>query len=166
MSHPLQAVSWSSFSATRTQSFLWKSHKQWKDISEQPNSSHQCQLLIYCKTVLSTLSVCRCCMRPPTFSCSRSADRIAYDRLVADFEALECVRARQKERKADGTEKEPPDGALAAESAAERYLSAMPAAQQTRESVRQSDASLFTLRCMMPLRRSALCARVLLLGFD
>lgn len=76
--------------------------------------------------------------------------RIAYDRLVADFEALECVRARQQERKAGGAETEPPDGddgvagAVAAEAAAERYLSALPAAQQTRESVRLYEKSLIT----------------------
>lgn len=66
-------------------------------------------------------------------SCGR---RVAYDRLVADFEALECVRGRLQRRRAGVGE--PPDyasGALAAEEAAERYLTKMPAAQQTREAV-------------------------------
>lgn len=62
--------------------------------------------------------------------------RVAYDRLVADFEALECVRHRLQRRRAGVGE--PPDyasGALAAEEAAERYLTKMPAGQQTREAV-------------------------------
>lgn len=62
--------------------------------------------------------------------------RVAYDRLVADFEALECIRDRLRRRRAGIGE--PPDyasGALAAEEAAERYLTKMPAAQQTREAV-------------------------------
>ena len=64
--------------------------------------------------------------------------RVAYDRLVADFEALECVRDRLQRRKVGTMEGEPADcasGALAAEEAAERYLSKMPAAHQTREAV-------------------------------
>lgn len=57
---------------------------------------------------------------------------------MADFEALECVRGRLQRRRAGVGE--PPDyasGALAAEEAAERYLTKMPAAQQTREAVRE-----------------------------
>lgn len=67
--------------------------------------------------------------------------RIAYDRLVADFEALECVRSQRQRRQASAAKEKPPDevatsGALAAEEAAERYLSKMPAAHQTRDAVR------------------------------
>lgn len=68
--------------------------------------------------------------------------RVAYDTLVADFEALECVRSQRQRRKACGAKEEPPDeagdssGALAAEESVERYLSKMPAAHQTRETVR------------------------------
>eukprot|EP00752_Nemacystus_decipiens_P010306 g9182.t1 len=67
-------------------------------------------------------------------------DVIAYDRLVADFEALECVRSRRNKRQASAAKQTPPDGdaasgALAAEEAAERYLSKMPAANQTRDAV-------------------------------
>lgn len=69
------------------------------------------------------------------------APRVAYDRLVADFEALECVRSQRQRREACGAKEEPPDGdessgAVAAEEAAERYLSKMPAAHQTRDAVR------------------------------
>ncbi|CAM9367903.1 unnamed protein product, partial [Scytosiphon promiscuus] len=64
---------------------------------------------------------------------------VAYDRLVADFEALECIRSRHRRREAGGAKHDPhngtPSGALAAEEAAERYLSKMPAAHQTREAV-------------------------------
>ncbi|CAM9396888.1 unnamed protein product [Ectocarpus fasciculatus] len=69
--------------------------------------------------------------------CSR---RVTYDRLVADFEALECVRRQRERREAGRAKKEPPDsgssgGALAAEEATERYLSNKPPAHQTREAV-------------------------------
>ncbi|CAM9736072.1 unnamed protein product, partial [Ectocarpus sp. 12 AP-2014] len=65
---------------------------------------------------------------------------VTYDRLVADFEALECVRRQRERREAGRAKKEPPDsgnsvGALAAEEATERYLSKMPAAHETREAV-------------------------------
>eukprot|EP00903_Cladosiphon_okamuranus_P010346 g9789.t1 len=69
---------------------------------------------------------------------------VAYDRLVADFEALECVRSQRQRRQAIATKQKPPDGvavsdaargALAAEEAAEHYLSNMPAAHQTRDAV-------------------------------
>lgn len=75
------------------------------------------------------------------------APRVAYDRLVADFEALECVRRHRQRREACEAKEEPPDeggeggGAQAAEEAAERYLSKMPAAHQTREAVRDGGGS-------------------------
>lgn len=75
---------------------------------------------------------------PAAPSCS---GRVAYDRLVADFEALECVRSQRQRREASAAKQKPPDGvassgALAAEEATERYLSKMPAANQTRDAVR------------------------------
>lgn len=87
--------------------------------------------------------------------------RIAYDRLVADFEALECVRSQRQRRQASGAKQKPPDGdaasgALAAEEAAERYLSKMPAAHQTRDAVRdragrhtRQHSPLFVLSLML-----------------
>ncbi|CAM9673006.1 unnamed protein product [Pylaiella littoralis] len=66
---------------------------------------------------------------------------IAYDKQVADFEALECVRSQRQRREACEGKEEPPDGggdsggAQAAGEAVERYLSNMPAAHQTREAV-------------------------------
>lgn len=72
-------------------------------------------------------------------SLGRTRNRVAYDRQLVNFEALECVRTRRQRREVDGAHTEPPDGAsgaLAAEVATERYLSKTPAAKQTREAVR------------------------------
>lgn len=69
---------------------------------------------------------------------------------MTDFEALECIRSRRRERQANGVDTEPPDeasGALAAEEATARYLSKMPAAQQTREKVWFSLSFLYTYVC-------------------
>ncbi|CAM9257302.1 unnamed protein product, partial [Ascophyllum nodosum] len=63
---------------------------------------------------------------------------VAHDRLVADFEALECIRVRRQQRQQFGAVKDHLDdisGALAAEEAMERYMSKMPAAEQAREKV-------------------------------
>lgn len=68
--------------------------------------------------------------------------RIAYDRLIADFEALECLRNRQQERKAKRTGKNPQSTTpepRRAEQAAQKYLAATPADEQTRASVRPGD---------------------------
>ena len=65
--------------------------------------------------------------------------RVAHDRLVADFEALECIRVRRQQRQQFGAVKDHLDdisGALAAEEAMERYMSKMPAAEQAREKVK------------------------------
>lgn len=64
--------------------------------------------------------------------------RVKYDRLVADFEALECLRKRHQDQKVTGSKKDPSydsNQPRATELAAEQYLEATPAAQQTRESV-------------------------------
>ncbi|CAM9564017.1 unnamed protein product [Choristocarpus tenellus] len=65
--------------------------------------------------------------------------RLAYDRLVTDFETLECVRSRRKGIEAEQTDE---NNYLEAETkvvveAVERYLESKPASGQTRESVRK-----------------------------
>lgn len=77
--------------------------------------------------------------RSVALSFGRTRNRVAYDRQLVNFEALECVQTRRQRREVDGAHTEPPDGtsgALAAEVATERYLSKTPAAKQTREAVR------------------------------
>lgn len=88
------------------------------------------------------------------------AARVAYDKQVADFEALECVRSQRQRREACEGKEEPPDGggdsggAQAAGEAVERYLSNMPAAHQTREAVSdgmgEREDGLLVRYCVMP----------------
>lgn len=77
-----------------------------------------------------------------------SSCRIAYDKLVTDFEALECLRTRKRDRDACEEKTLPDDGseAYSAELAAEDYLAATPAGQQTRNSVRL-DGACICLKC-------------------
>ncbi len=73
------------------------------------------------------------------------------------------MRIQRRRREASGAKGEPPggvaSGALAAEEAAERYLSKMPAGNQTRDAVRHSEVMLDRISLAVKFRLCGKCAK-------